>query len=134
LVAKFDSLSKILAVLMVEEGPSHVDRIARAPSKDLALTYVQEALRDAHSLMGLGRDAFKVKAAYDMLREVKADFLDKDVLALSSVSTYRELREALALIAARAIALASKLTLRGARAPEVAEGEGQEVLSGSGGV
>lgn len=134
MVAKFDSLSKILAVLMVEEGPSHVDRIARAPSKDLALTYVQEALRDAHSLMGLGRDAFKVKAAYDMLREVKADFLDKDVLALSSVSTYRELREALALIAARAIALASKLTLRGARAPEVAEGEGQEVLSGSGGV
>ena len=133
MVAKFDSLSKILAVLMVEEGPSHVDRIARAPSKDLALTYVQEALRDAHSLVGLGKDAFKVKAAYDMLRDVKADFLDKDVLALSSVSTYRELREALALIAARAIALASKLTLRGARAPEGAEGEGQEVLSGSGG-
>ncbi len=130
---KFDSLSKVLAVLMVEEGPSHVDRIARAPSKDLALTYVQEALRDAHSLMGLGREAFKVKAAYDLLREVKAEFLDKDVVALSSVNTYRELREALALIAARAIAIASKLTLRSGKEPEKPEGKGQEISSGSGG-
>ncbi len=130
--AKFDALSKVLAVLMVEEGPSHIDRIARAPSKDLALTYVQEALRDAHSLMGLGRDAFRVPAAYDLLKGVKAEFLDKDVLALSSVRTYRELREALALIAARAIAIASKLTLRGGKGAEEPEGGGQEVSSGSG--
>lgn len=127
--SRFDSLSKVLAVLMVEEGPSHVDRIARAPSKDLALTYVQEALRDAHSLMGLSRDAFRVKAAHDLLKEVRAEFLDRDILTLSSVKTYRELREALALIAARAIAIASKLTLKGGKGGGEPEGEGREEVS-----
>ncbi len=130
--SRFDSLSKVLAVLMVEEGPSHVDRIARAPSKDLALTYVQEALRDAHSLLGLSRDAFRIKAAYDLLKEVKAEFLDKEILELSSVKTYRELREVLAVIAARAIAIASKITMRSNKESGKLEGGVKGVSSGSG--
>jgi len=122
----FDSLSRVLAALVLEEGPSHVDRLARAPSRDLALAYVQEALRDAHSLIGLSRDAFRVGAAYDLLKGVNAEYLDADVRALASIESYRGLREALALITARALALAS-------RASSAAAGEGGEVSSGSGG-
>jgi len=64
LVGRFDNVSRVLGVLVVEEGPSHVDRVARAPSKDLALTYIEEALRDAEE--GLCRI---YRAALEILRE-----------------------------------------------------------------
>ncbi len=106
MINRFDTISKVLAALLLEAGPSHIDRISRAPSKDLALTYIHEALRDVYSLMNLGRESFKVGEAHDLLSNVKREFLEREVNALDSLKTYRELREALALISAKAIAKA----------------------------
>jgi len=128
---RFDALSKALAVLIAEEGPSHVDRVARAPSKDLALTYVQEALRDVHSLTSLGREAFKVKPAHDLLKSIDWKALDRDLLELSSREGFRELREALALITARAIAISAQLMRGGDEGEEKGEEE-KNVSSDSG--
>lgn len=134
MVGRFDNVSRVLGVLVVEEGPSHVDRVARAPSKDLALTYIEEALRDAHSLLGLGREAFRVKGAYDVLRHTSFKGVEEELVELSSLKTYRELREALALIAARALSIASKLMLMRGEERGKAEASAQEgVSSGSGG-
>jgi len=49
---EIEEISKALAVLVAEAGNySYVDKLGYAPSRDLAIFYLKEALRDLHSMM-----------------------------------------------------------------------------------
>lgn len=112
-VLTFNELPKVLAVLAAEEGSyTYIDRLSHAPSKDLALMYVQEALRDLSTLRNLSEEAFENKKAFKELKFIHWLNLEKEVQALGRVRSARELREVLSLITAKALSLAAYLSMK----------------------
>ncbi len=119
-ILEFVQLPRLLAVLTVESGPTYVDKVSHAPSKDLALLYIEEALRDADALMRAGSAGFESGAAFREFSKISWDYVRKEIEALKEVGSARELREILAYISAKALALAQRI-----KAPSK-EGEGDE--------
>ncbi|MEM2014216.1 MAG: hypothetical protein QXJ16_01995 [Desulfurococcaceae archaeon] len=103
-------LSKVLAALLVEQGSySHIDRVSQASSKDLALYYLREALRDFHSLLSKGFEKDVVTELSKTINFVKvSEELDK----LRETEDIIQLREKTSLIAAQALAEAGRLLSR----------------------
>lgn len=125
-VLEFVQLPRLLAVLTVESGPTYVDKVSHAPSKDLALLYIEEALRDADALRRAGRAGFESGAAFAEFSKIDWDWVRKEVESLRSIAGAKELREVLAYISAKALAMAQRI-----RAPSKSEGgEGAQVSSG----
>ena len=107
-LAELAELSKVLAVLVAEEEDyTYVDKLGYVPSKDLAVFYLKEALRDLHSL--LRKEKFENKEAGELANKIKYDKVEKALEELTNVSNRKELREKTSLIAAKALAISAKL-------------------------
>ncbi len=106
----FKELPKALAVLHAESGnPSYIDKIAHAPSRDIGLLYIQEALRDLQTLRSVRKERFNVKSAYDELQTILWSNLEKEIEAVRNLKEGRELREALSFIGAKALTITAKI-------------------------
>jgi len=102
-----EEISKALAVLVAEAGNySYVDKLGYAPSKDLTIFYLKEALRDLHSMMGR---KFENEEAEKAAREIKFEQIDIALQKISKISDRKELREITSLIASKALAKSAKL-------------------------
>ncbi len=108
-----DNVSKILAVLVAEQGGyTYVDKLGYAPSADLALYYIREALRDFHSLLRKGSyDNPNVEPLIEGLKD-KLSYISQDLDLISDVKDRRELRSITSLISSKALALAGSLGLK----------------------
>lgn len=103
-------LAKVLAVLLVEQGSySYIDKLSQTSSKDLALYYVREALRDYHSLASRG---FEKEAAKELARTVNFRELEEEIDKLRGLEGVPQLREEISFITARALAQAGRLARR----------------------
>jgi CRISPR-associated protein Csa5 len=104
---EIEEVSKALAVLVAEAGNySYVDKLGYAPSKDLAIFYLKEALRDLHSMMS--RD-FENKEAEKAAKEIKFEQIDSALQKISGISDRKELRKLTSLIASKALAKSARL-------------------------
>jgi len=104
---RYIQIPNVLAALAYNGDYHHVDRLGYSHSKPLVLYYIKEALRDFHAL--------KRSPPQDMPEEVKqminrvdAHYLDLEIEQIERISGTRELREAISLICAKALALSSK--------------------------
>jgi CRISPR-associated protein Csa5 len=101
-------LPKVLAVLVAEEGNyMYVDKIGYVPSRDLAVFYLKEALRDFHSLMR--KERFENVEARKMADRIDYDRVEREIEEIARVSDRKELREKSSLIAAKALAISARL-------------------------
>ncbi|MEM0203843.1 MAG: type I-A CRISPR-associated protein Csa5 [Archaeoglobaceae archaeon] len=102
-----DEVAKVLAVLVAEnKNYSYIDKLGYAPSKDLALFYLKEALRDLHSLLG---KEFGNKKAEELAKKIKFELVEKCLNSMTSIESRKELREVTALIASKALAKSASL-------------------------
>jgi len=101
-------LAKVLAVLVAEErNYTYVDKLGYVPSKDLAVFYIREALRDLHSL--LRKEKFENKKAEELAKEIEFDKIETALENLTRISDKKELREKTSLIAAKALTISAKI-------------------------
>ena len=101
-------LAKVLAVLVAEErNYTYVDKLGYVPSKDLAVFYIREALRDLHSL--LRKEKFENKKAEELAKEIEFDKIETALENLTRISDKKELREKTSLIAAKALTISAKM-------------------------
>jgi len=106
-----DNLAKALAVLVIEEeNYSYIDKLGYAPSKDLALYYVKEALRDLHSLIRGGR--FENPYAKKLLNQINLDEAERAIEEIGKITTRKELREYLSMVASKALTISAKALLK----------------------
>jgi CRISPR-associated protein Csa5 len=105
-------LSKVMAVLLVVQGSyTHVDKLSQASSKDLALYYAKEALRDYNSLLSSGKiEDPEAKALAD---SVNYRLLEEELDELRSKGNLPELREMVSYISSQALAKAADIRSRG---------------------
>ena len=103
-------LSKVLAVLLVEQGSyTYIDKLAQVSSKDLALYHIRETLRDYNSLVSRGINNEEAKVTADSI-----DFLEIEsvIEKISNVSSVSELREIVSFITAQALAESARIKTR----------------------
>lgn len=101
-------LAKILAVLVAEQGSyTYVDKIGYAPSSDLAVFYLKEALRDYHSLLRKGElENKKIIGIVNSINE-RIDKVSRDLEVIARITDRQELRRVTSLIASKALAYAA---------------------------
>ena len=106
-----ESIAELLAVLVAEnKSYTYVDKLGYAPSKDLVLYYLREALRDFHSLKN--KPNWDNQYAQAEANRIDMETVEKgiqDIEKISGMKQLRELRERVSLITAKALAIASKL-------------------------
>ncbi len=116
-----ENISEILAVLVAgEENYTYIDKLANAPSADLAMFYLREAMRDFHSILRQGKvknkKALKLyervkKKLYEAAKDEKRvfDFLNNTITKIyeNCRDDPRKLRETCSLIGAKALAIAA---------------------------
>lgn len=101
-------IAELLAVLVAENWSyTYVDKLAYAPSKDLVLYYLREALRDFHSLKN--KPQWDNPRAREEIEKVSMERVEREIQELGEVERMKELRERVSLITAKALAIASKL-------------------------
>ena len=112
--AEIENVSTMLAVLVASENDyTYVDKIGYAPSKDLLMFYLKEALRDFHSIARSGR--LKNEKARELLDSFLKKLEESNIdLNKSLDEIYRgikdrqSLREITSLISAKALAISAK--------------------------
>jgi CRISPR-associated protein Csa5 len=106
-----ENLAKLLAVLVAENNSyTYVDKLGYAPSKDLVLYYLREALRDFHSLKN--KTKWDNTKASDEAEKIDMKRVEEDLEDVAKISSMKELREVVSLIAAKALSTASRLKER----------------------
>jgi CRISPR-associated protein Csa5 len=99
---KYIELPRLLAILAAETGSySYIDKISNAPNRELALKYIQEALRDYNSL--LTREAFDNQKAFEETVYLNTKNLDEEIEQIKQITNPRTLKETLAYISAKAL-------------------------------
>jgi CRISPR-associated protein Csa5 len=107
-----DELAKVLAVLLyVQGGYTYVDKISQAASKDLALYYAREALRDYNSLLTSGK--ISDPEANNLSNKINFDRVENELGLMRSIDSVPTLRELVSYISASALALAAKMKTSG---------------------
>ena len=102
----FIEASKVLAILVAErESYMYVDKLSHAPSNDLALFYLQEALRDLHSLLRSGK--FENKRAEDEAKKLNYGRIGRALEQFPKIEDRKELREITSLLASKALVISS---------------------------
>ena len=122
-----EKIARVLAVLIANGNYTYVDKLANAPSADLVLFYLREAIRDFHSL--IRSENLKNEKARPLLKKVKKELseelssehgifegLNRAVTEIYKYcydsETFKEnpkkLREVSSLIGAKALAISSK--------------------------
>ncbi len=107
-------LAKVLAILIAEEGNyTYVDKLGYAPSKDLAVYYVREALRDLHSLINSQR--WENPRAKEEADQINFDRVERSIQELAKLDSKdkKKLREITALISAKALSISASLMKEG---------------------
>lgn len=108
----FYELPKALGILVAEqESYTYVDKFGYAPSKDLAIFYLKEALRDLSSLSK--KDKFENPRAKEALNQVNFEKIEKEIDALYEVKDRSELREITSIIASKALVISARLEATG---------------------
>ncbi|MEM2178969.1 MAG: hypothetical protein QW272_09145 [Candidatus Methanomethylicaceae archaeon] len=103
----FDNIAKLLAVLMNEqESYTYIDKLRNAPSKDLAIFYFGEAIRDYHSILNRG---FEKKNSENEAKWINFMEVEKEINKLKTISDRKEIREIVSLISAKALAILGRL-------------------------
>ena len=99
---KYTELPRLLAILAGETySYSYIDKIANAPNRELALKYIQEALRDYNSL--ITREKFDNPKALEETKFLNTKNLDEEIEYIKQITNPRTLKETLAYIAAKAL-------------------------------
>jgi|GEM_PF-363869 len=107
MLSGIEHISKLLAVLLAEsENYAYIDRLAYSQSRDLAIFYVREALRDFHSIANRG---WRNEKAAGKAREINMYLVDRGIKDMGRISGMKELREVVSLITSRALAIAAPL-------------------------
>jgi len=107
-----EEISKILAVLLYSQGSyTYVDKLSQASSKDLALFYVREALRDYNSLLNSGKIDEDAQYLSNSINFSKAE---EEINQLKSKSNTPDLREMVSYISSQALVKAAGLKSRAA--------------------
>ncbi len=113
-----EGISILLAVLVAEnKSYTYVDKLGYAPSKDLVLYYLREALRDFHSLKN--KSEWNHRRASEKAKEIKMESVEREIQRIEKISSMRDLREVVSLITAKALSIASTLMEEGR--PEAGE-------------
>jgi CRISPR-associated protein Csa5 len=119
-IESVDRIAKVVAVLVADGNYTYVDKLANAPSADLVLFYLREAMRDFHSLLRHGKvkneDASKLfdrvrEEIYSVAGDVNKvlDFLNESVTKVYEEcrNDPKRLREICSLIGAKALAISA---------------------------
>ena len=102
------SISEVLAALIAERDEyTYVDKLGYAPSRDLAIYYLREALRDLHSLIRSG--SIEKKGVKELLRKIRFDRVERGLREISEIRDRKELREVTSLISSNALSLSASL-------------------------
>lgn len=105
-----DELARVLAILIAEQNNyTYVDKLGNAPSKELAIFHIREALRDFNSLMA--KEKFENPKAKEEINNVYFKGLEEQITFISKISDRRELKEIVSLIGAKALTMAARLKL-----------------------
>jgi CRISPR-associated protein Csa5 len=106
---RIDHISRLLAVLLAEsrgKNYAYIDRLGYSQSKDLAVFYIREALRDFHSINNRG---WKNKKAEKEASKIEMNLVNKGIEDIGKISEMKELRERVSLITAKALTIAISL-------------------------
>lgn len=99
-------LAKLLAILLVEqESFSYIDKLSQTSSKDLALYYLREALRDYHSLANRG---FEKRVVEDAAKFINFNKIEQEIAEINEFTDLIQLRGKLSFVAAEALAKAGE--------------------------
>ncbi|MGC8997642.1 MAG: type I-A CRISPR-associated protein Csa5 [Fervidicoccaceae archaeon] len=102
------NLPLILAILKIEqESYTYIDKLSQTVSRELALYYIREMLRDYSSLLNSG---FESKVASEASKYVNFAELKKEIEYIKGINSISELREELSYITAQAIAEAGRIS------------------------
>jgi len=112
-VKELSELSRALAVLVAEEEKyAYVDKLSYAPSRDLAIFYLREALRDLHSLSRKTDLSENVKSELDRLKSEDVEkAIERAIDRFLQVGGRGELRELTSFVAAKALIFSARLKL-----------------------
>jgi CRISPR-associated protein Csa5 len=103
----FDNTARMLAVLMNEqESYTYVDKLRNAPSRDLAIFYLGEAMRDYHSILSRG---FEKESSENEAKRIVFTEIEKEIDKVKTISDRKEIREIVSLISAKALTILGKL-------------------------
>jgi len=103
-----ENIAELLAVLVAEnESYTYVDKLGYAPSKDLVLYYLREALRDFISLKN--KPQWDNPKAFEEAGKINMESVEREIQSIERISNMKELREAVSLISAKALSIASRL-------------------------
>lgn len=107
-----EALGKVLGILVSVEGSyTYVDKIAQATSKDLAMYYVRDALRDYASLTSSDKISDSPQAKF-VADTILPSEIESDVAKITQLNSVPELREYLSFIASEALIQAFALENR----------------------
>jgi len=105
----FNQLPSVLAVLVAENRAyTYVDKLGYAPTRDLALFYIREAMRDLHSLLNQGR--WESERAREEALRINWDYVEAEIAQIVSAEDLPTLREYLSVIVSKALARAARLS------------------------
>ncbi len=103
----YENTSKMLAILTNEQNSyTYIDKLRNAASKDLAIFYLGEAMRDYHSILNKG---FEKEIDEAEAKQILFDEIKKDVDYLNSLADRKKIREAVSLISAKALIILGRL-------------------------
>jgi len=103
----YENTSKMLAILTNEQNSyTYIDKLRNAASKDLAIFYLGEAMRDYHSILNKG---FEKEIDETEAKQILFDEVKKDVDYLNSLTDRKKIREAVSLISAKALIILGRL-------------------------
>ena len=109
----YTEIPRLLAILAAEtDSYSYIDKLANAPSREIALKYIQESLRDYNSL--ITRGSFDNPKAAEETKYLNTKKLDEEIDRIKQTVNPRELKETLAYIASKALTRTIWLRRQGA--------------------
>ena len=103
-------IAEVLAVLIAEKRSyTYVDKLGYAPSKDLAVYYIREALRDLHSLLNSQR--WENEKARELAEKINFERVEKGIQEIEKIdpTDKKGLREVTSLISAKALSISASL-------------------------
>jgi CRISPR-associated protein Csa5 len=121
-----DIIAEILGFLVAEGNYSYVDKVGQAPSGDLLIFYLKEALRDFHSLARGDLKNVDKDELCKFLEDIaegknNPDWALNDIAKTVHEGGPKKLREVCSLISAKALAKSLKFI----RCNKEKEGEGE---------
>ncbi len=104
-----NDLARILGILAAGQGSyTHIDKLSNAPSTELALFYIREALRDFNSFLSKNIDDKKIEKEIQEIKSLKT--IEENLDKIAQLSR-RELKEKASIICSKALIIAARLKM-----------------------